>query len=420
MRRPTCSLVIAVLLACVPASSAPGTDKLAWLPVLEVAHGGGAKGPWRQNGSHYDYVDDGSLAYLPGGALAVAWADQRRKEVLLRVLAPDGGWRGAPVAVSRSPATFSWMPRIAAGGPDILHLLWQEIIFSGGSHGGDILYARSPDGGRSFSEPINLSRSRGGDGKGRLDRDSWTNGSLDLAATPDGKVYAAWTEYDGALWLARSDDGGRSFTPPQRIAGDDARPTRGPALAIAGDGQVWLAWTVGEDPDADIRVSRSLDHGASFAAPVLVGAKGARADAPRLAFDDGGRLHLVYMEGAAIRHARTHGARLAFGASRTLSARGETAMAPHLAADAGGRLHVAWDTPSGLRYTRDSGAGFAAPVTVPGSGPGPGAHSGSQQGLLGRKLAAGTDTVALVNSSLAQGSGSRIWLMRGILQRRGS
>jgi len=163
-------------------------------------------------------------------------------------------------------------------------------------------------------------------------------------------------------------------------------------------------------------VSSSLDDGASFSPPVLVGAKAARADAPRLAFDRDGRLHLVYMEQAgkqpaAIRHARSDGPELAFGTPRTLSTRGEAAMAPHLAIDAHGRAHIAWESEQGLRYSRDGGA----PVTVPHSGPGGGARQGSQQGLLGKKLAAGDGMIALVNSSLARGHGSRVWVMRGRL-----
>jgi len=421
-----CLFAAAVVLACMPVRSAPDTGAVAWLPTVDIATGGGSKGPWRQNDSRYDYVDDGTLAFMQDGQLAVAWVDQRRKEVLLQVLGPDGRARGAALDVSRSPATFSWMPRIAAGSADTLYVLWQEIIFSGGSHGGDILFARSADGGRSFAPPLNLSDSRGGDGKGRLDADTWSNGSLDLAASLDGKVYAAWTEYDGALWLARSRDGGRSFGAPQRIAGDEARPARGPSLALGKDGRVYLAWTVGEDPDADIRVSQSVDGGAGFATPVLVGARNARADAPRLALDRHGHLHLVYMEQQGkqpllIRHARSDDVRLAFGTPRTLSAPDETAMAPQLAADAQGRMHLAWEAAlngrglRGLRYTRYIDDGFLAPVTVPHGTPKNGARSGSQQGLLGKKLAAGEGMVALVNSSLAPGRGSRVWVMRGRL-----
>ena len=62
----------------------------------------------------------------------------------------------------------------------------QEIIFSGGSHG-DMLFARSDDNDATFSEPLNLSRSMGGDGKGRINVKVWHNGSPDLVSGPDGR-----------------------------------------------------------------------------------------------------------------------------------------------------------------------------------------------------------------------------------------
>ncbi len=419
IHRPGRLLAGAALLAALPAMPAPAPDDSSWLPVVEIAKGGGTKGPWRQNDSRYDYVDDGTALFLPDGGLAVAWVDQRRKEVLLRVLGADGKPRGEAVDVSRSPATFSWMPRLVLGEDATLYVLWQEIIFSGGAHGGDILFARSIDGGRSFSAPLNLSASRGGDGKGRLSRAVWSNGSLDIAAGPKGSVFAAWTEYDGALWLARSRNKGRSFMAPRRIAGTASLPARGPALAIGDDGLVYLAWTVGEDADADIRVAPSRDGGASFAPPVLAGAPGARADAPRLALDRAGRLHLVYMEQAgkdapAIRYTRA-GADLCFGAARTLSASAGGATAPQLAIDGRGRVHVSWEGADrkGMWHVVDAGTGFGQPSSIPGSGDAQG-RSGSQQGILGSKLAVSVEgSVAVVNSSLDQGRGSRVWLVRG-------
>ncbi len=425
MRIPprTCMYLAAAAMACMPAQAAPAAsaaEGVTWLPVVEIASGGGTKGPWRQNDSDYDYVDDGTPAFLPDGRLAVAWVDQRRKDVFLTLLGPDGRPRGAPVNVSRTPATFSWLPRIVSAGPDTLYLLWQEIIFSGGSHGGDILFAYSTDGGKTFSTPRNLSASRGGDGKGRLDRDTWSNGSLDLAAGPDGSVHAAWTEYDGMLWLARSRDGGRSFSRPQQIAGDARLPARGPSLAVGPAGRLYLAWTVGEDPDADIRVSLSSDGGATFAAPVHVGAGQARADAPRLAVDRDGAVHLVYVEqldksAPVVRYARSSEQALSFGASHTLSAGG--AASAHLAGDGRGRAHVAWEPAprTSLRHAYTSGAGFRRSTVIPHSGDG--ARHGSQQGILGRKLAVGPDgMIALVGTSLAPGRGSRVWVMRGRVQ----
>lgn len=407
------AMLFALVLA-VPAAAGPG-----WEAPVDIATGPGEKGPWRQNDSRYDYVDDAGVAFAHDGGLALAWVDQKSKDVWLRRMAASGR-AGAPVNVSRSPSTFSWLPRIAAdpSRPGRLCVLWQEIIFSGGSHGGDILFACAGDGGTAFSTPRNLSDSAGGDGKGRLDRRTWSNGSLDLAIGADGTVFAAWTEYHGALWLSRSADGGASFSKPRRIAGDNKRPARAPALAVGPGRTVHLAWTVGEDPHAAIRVARSIDKGASFGAPLLVGGGDGAADAPRLAAGGGGSLHLAYAQGGAVRYTRAApGA--GFDPVRTLSSPG--AAYPALAGDGRSTLVVAWENMDkagraqalGIAVSRDAGRRFSAPETVPGSAAPPGGSSGSQQGLLGAKLAVGRDgRIALVNSSLVPGQRSRVWLMR--------
>jgi len=140
--------------------------------------GSGTRGPWQQNESRYDFVDDPAVALARDGTVLVAWVDQLRKAVVVQRRAADGT-AVSPVGVDRQPATFSWIPRLAIA-PDAqqqVYALWQEIIFSGGSHGGDMLLARSTDGGRSFSTPLNISSSRGGDGKGRITPEIWHNGS---------------------------------------------------------------------------------------------------------------------------------------------------------------------------------------------------------------------------------------------------
>jgi len=410
--------MLRTLFAALALGAAPG-----WRDTVEIAAGRGEKGPWRQNLSRYDYVDDATVAPRPGGGQLVAWVEQGGKDVWLRAV-PESGRPGPPVNVSGSPATFSWLPRIAADPrrPGHVYLLWQEIIFSGGSHGGDILFARSRDGGITFSAPLNLSRSRGGDGKGRLSRSIWSNGSLDLAVGNDGGLVAAWTEYEGALWVARSRDAGASFSAARVVAGDGRQPARAPALAAGLGATVYLAWTVGEDAAARIRVARSTDGGASFGAPLLTGAEG-RADAPSLAVDDAGRLHLAYALHSLGRRPEVRYTSLqagGFAPARTVSAPG--AAYPMLAGDGRDGLALAWENlgPSerpvslGLAVSRDAGRSFTEPAVVPGSDAPAGGSNGSQQGLLGRKLALDrAGRMALVNSSLVPGEGSRVWLMRG-------
>lgn len=390
---------------------------LVWHGSTEVAAGRAQLGPWQMNESRWDYVDDATVAFDERGAIAVAWVDQGAKDVFFRKMDPDS----EPVNVSRSPKIFSWLPRIAIDARGTIFVLWQEIIFSGGSHGGDILFARSEDGGRSFSKPENLSSSVAGDGKGRINRDLWHNGSLDLVV--DGNtVYAAWTEYEGALWLRRSTDGGKSFSRPLKVNG--TKPARAPALAVHG-GNVYLAWTVGDDASADIRVARSTDSGASFAAPVIVERSTGYSDAPKLAVDRQGTLHLVYGEserglfaGRHVRYARSTDGGKTFDRPRNVS--GADAGFPSLGTDAGGSLYVLWERFAaetirprglGLAISRDAGRTFKAGAVPESAGSG---WNGSLQGMLARKLAvSGDGAVAIVNSSIQQNEGSKVWLIRG-------
>lgn len=433
-------VVMAGLLAVMAAALAAAGAPIAWYGTTEVARGLGERGPWRQSQSRYDFVDDPSVALGQNGEAAVAWVDQAKKAVLFQRFSPSGKpLLARPVDVSRRPATFSWLPRVvlAPGAPQSVYILWQEIIFSGGSHGGDILFARSDDGGRSFSESVNLSNSLGGDGKGRINRQTWHNGSLDLAAGPHGALYAAWTEYDGHLWLSRSMDGGRRFSPPARLAGGAQEPpARAPSLAVGPGGAVYLAWTVGDSEAADIHVARSLDGGATFGRPEPVAPSPAYSDAPRLAVDSAGVVHLVYAESEAgpfarygIRYTRSTdgGRRFAppVDISRPLPGGSRSAAFPALALDARGRVVVLWELfeeagrlPRGLgiAVSANGGRSFSRPGVVPGSVDAAGGFNGSSQGLLMNKLAVGPGgAVAVVNSSLLPDVHSRVWLMRGRL-----
>jgi hypothetical protein len=423
-------------------NSVEAQPSMAWDPPVEIASGGGYRGAWRMNESLYDYVDDPSVALDARGAAAVAWVDQRRKDVLFQVFEPDGTPRyKQPVDVSRSPRIFSWLPRLVLSpmhAGDVF-VLWQEIVFSGGSHGGDIFFARSHDGGASFAEPVNLSRSRAGDGKGRISKDVWHNGSLDLTIGPDGTLYVAWTEYEGTLWFSRSNDRGHHFTQPMRVSGSRDQPARGPALAAGRDNSVYLAWTIGEDNSADVRIAGSTDGGAAFGESFLLARTPGHSDAPKVAVDRHGTVHVVHAESAGdpfdrshVRYTRSRDGAKTFEPPRDISRQHpqgiESAAFPALALDDQDGVHVVWEIyhdyradPRGLAFTysRDGGRTFSPPAIVPGSIDPSGGSNGSHQGLLMRKLAVnGAGAIAVVNSALKQGETSRVWLMRGQLRAR--
>lgn len=399
-----------------------------WERSTEIAQGGGTRGEWRQNDSRYDYVDDGSVAFAPDGGLVVAWVDQAKKDVFVETRAPDGDRVHAAVNVSRTPAVYSWLPRLAIVDSDV-YVLWQEIVFSGGTHGGDAYFARSRDGGATFEPAQNLSRSRNGDGKGRITAKVWHNGSLDLAAANED-VIATWTEYDGALWVSRSSDRGATFSPPVQIALDQG-PARAPSLALSGD-IVYLAWSVGEQAHGDVRIARSLDRGATFEPPHVVTKTAGFSDAPKLATSGDGVLHLAWAEGAGgpfgkftVMYARSHDRGRSFEPARSLSA----AISPHggsfpMLAVEGQTLVVCWEPGANasersrgllMAYSLDGGSSFTEPTLIEESVDSRGGFNGSHQGRLMEKLALQNGRIALANSALAAGRGSRVWVLQGSL-----
>lgn len=442
----TARAVLAMALAVLLSTSAivhAEQLRLTWDKKTEVAASGAHIGPWRGHRTDYRYIDDPTVAINADNVVALAWADQSRRDMFFQIYEADGRPRlKAPLNISRNPETFSWLPRmiITSEDPSHIYILWQEIIFSGGSHGGDILFARSLDGGKTFSGPLNLSNSLGGDGKGRLTRRSWHNGSLDLAMDRRGDLYAAWTEYDGDLWFSRSGDQGKSFTKPARIAGGaEARPARGPSLAAGADGVVYLAWTVGEDEAANIHLAISRDFGSSFGEPRTVFQRKGHADAPKLAVDGKGILHLVYAEGATGRrgpygifYTRSVDGARSFDTPRGIPGahlnRFESAGFPSLGLDGEDNLYVVWELypkrghfPQGLglSVSSDAGKSFAAGSIVPDSLDPALGHNGSRQGLLMRKLAVNEGAaIALVNSTIRRDRASRIWLYRAQAARR--
>ena len=409
-----------------------------WQKPIQVATGEAHRGPWKMNESDYRWVDDPTVSVDDQGEIAVAWADHAQKDIFFQRYGANGERRfETATLVANTPDTFSWLPRLVLGPGNSrdVYVLWQEIVFSGGSHGGEIFFASSSDGGRTFHPPVNLSVSIAGDGKGRLDRATWDNGSLDLARGPNGELYAAWTEYEGNLWFRRSTDGGRRFSTAVRLNASPDPPARGPSIGVAGS-TVYVAWAIGERRAAAIHLATSSDAGESFGPAQPAFESDGHADAPKLAVDASGTVHLAYAETAEgsggayhIHHRRRPRGATQFTEARRLpappGAHVGSAHYPQLSADQPGTLYLLWEhyarpaeRPHGLvfTYSRDGGDHFAPPTILTAiSGP-PLGFDGSQQGLLMRKLAVNrAGTVAIVNSTFEPEAASHIWLLHGRL-----
>jgi hypothetical protein len=110
-----------------------------------------------------------------------------------------------------------------------------------------------------------------------------------IAVAGDGTVYVAWRHDDHDLRdiaVASSRDHGRSFSPFHYVARDGWRlhgcPESGPSLLIEGK-RLYVAWyTQGRDARSRVNLSLSDDGGQSFSAPVEISAGTLDANHPHL------------------------------------------------------------------------------------------------------------------------------------------
>jgi hypothetical protein len=413
-------LIIFLSFTCFGKVDSPVT----WDGPFEIATGPGTKGPWHQNESNFDYVDDGTIA-ASGDTILIAWTDQKKKDIFFQRRSEDTlNPLSRPINISRSEDTFSWLPRFAVSkdDPEHVYLVWQEIIFSGGSHGGDILFASSHDGGKTFSTTVNLSHSSGGDGKGRISKNIWDNGSFDIVTGADGKVIVAWTEYHGSLWVSSSENHGKTFSPPQKLKnGSDTFSARGPALAIYKD-NVYLAWSNGSDANADIMIMTSEDGGKNFGNAYVTSKTKAFSDAPKLAVDINGTIHLAYTESnSTIFYTRSTDKGKTFRDPINIS--DTDSRYPYLAVDTNNNVYVAWekypvlsDEPKGMGMSVSEGKeiNFSEPFPIRYSASPDGGYNGSLQGQLMEKIAVNeSGKVFIINSSFTLNRQSRIWIISG-------
>jgi hypothetical protein len=200
----------------------------------------------------------------------------------------------------QGPAAIHQAPGLAIGPDHAVYVTWSASNkMTEGMFASDLLLARSTDGGRTFPAPTLVND----DGK------PISHTFEDVRIGPDGNIYLSWLDgrakdRSGAATLfACSQDQGSSVDKNVVIDGM-ACPCCRPAVAVAPDGEVWVAWRkTFEGNVRDIVLARSSDQGRRFSAPILVSRDGWVFDAcphrgPALAFDREGRLYVGwYTEG---------------------------------------------------------------------------------------------------------------------------
>jgi len=154
---------------------------------------------------------------MSGNNTYVAWCDNSAGSVLFRKSSDSGLTFGKPILIAASESD----PLVAVSGSSVY------VAFGSGVN---VYVASSTDGGQTFGDPVNVSK---------------TGGSFDLYLTDfdtvasGDNVYVIWQMW-GAVTFAKSTDGGRTFASPIKVSGDQdtAKFTH---LTVSGD-NVYVTW----------------------------------------------------------------------------------------------------------------------------------------------------------------------------------
>lgn len=241
-------------------------------------------------------------------------------------------------------------PKVVVGERGEVYVCWAN---ERGRWKGDIRFARSLDGGKTFAPALALNSDAGGEPIGHAFQS--------MAVDQKGRIYVAWIDErdkrkedrGGEIWLSTSEDGGRTFSRDRRILTDVCECCR-TTLQVDATGRIFISYrTVPRTGlmHRDIIVASSVDGGRTFM-PVIVSRDGWELNGcpvagPTLTVDDADNLTVVWFMGGGARPglyyatSTDHGA--SFSPRQLLDAEQQMGKHAHAVKLNGGRIVVAWD-----------------------------------------------------------------------------
>lgn len=161
-------------------------------------------------------------------------------------------------------------PKVAVSPGGDIYLCWAN---ERAKWKGDIRFARSTDGGKTFSKAITLNSDAGGEPTGHAFQS--------VAVDKKGRIYVAWidernkkeTDRGAEIWMSTSEDGGKTFSRDRKIVSDVCECCR-TNIQVDSAGRLYIAYRTVPPTGPmyrDIIVARSVDDGNSFT-PVRVSA----------------------------------------------------------------------------------------------------------------------------------------------------
>ena len=307
------------------------------------------------------------IAVDGSGNIYVMWHDESSfpfANVMFTRSTDGGATFSTPAPISGIPGGDLSSPvQIVAESSGTIHVLATSTLLIGPGHSlGQIFYARSTDGGTTFST-IEIT-----DGQGYL-------GGPVMVLGPDGSVNILWTSLSTSNpVLSRSIDGGATFSTttiwnwPNSADGS----VRSSSIAVDSNEDIYTAFSYATESGAttlacNILFSGSTDQGKTFSSPSNVSDTTACADYPQMTVDGLGNIDLEWADSTisgsnAIFFSRSPDRGVTFSAPAMISQVNADIQFADIAVDSKSNVFVIWGTPAlSFTHSSDQGATFSTP-----------------------------------------------------------
>jgi len=284
----------------------------------------------------------------------------------------DGGntW-SSPIDITNGDYT-QVEPAIAIDSSGNIHVVWSGESSLAGYTYYQLRYAKSTDGGITWSNPIDITSGLYQQEYPKIAIDSANN----IYVVWDG-TSATYTYYQ--IRYAKSTDGGNTWSSPIDITNTSYNQYK-PAIAIDNSDNIHILWRGTSDTYYQIRYIKSTDKGNTWSSPIDITSGNYLQLYPAIVIDKAGNIHVVW-DGRSplsptyyqIRYAKSIDNGNTWSSPIDITSGNYYQYYPAIATDSFNNIHIVWEGESSLspnyyqiRYAKstDGGNTWSNPINI--------------------------------------------------------
>lgn len=238
-----------------------------------------------------------SLHVAPDGTVHMAWIDGRegKKEPGTFVArSMDHGWTIAKNLKVDDDTCVCCRTAMAASAEGVIYAAWRKI-FDGNIR--ETVVSRSIDGGETYSSSVVV-------GNDRWVYPACPHRPASIGVDRQGRLFVVWytegADETPAIYLAYSDDQGRTFSDKKKLNRSKGTFPDHPQMVADPEGRIIVIWEEQSPVRREVVTSYSLDRGRSFSQPVKVNEKNGQT--PTVAVNQRGTVVMGWKEHAMPAH----------------------------------------------------------------------------------------------------------------------